>query len=104
MRALVKRAYTDRFTGEVHLPGSVVDEGEARVAELEGGGFVERGAAEPEPEPAAEAEQGEGEAPGRPDFSTMTVAMLKEYIAQHGGEVPKGRPRHAELQKIAEAL
>ena len=41
MEAKVVRAFTDRFTGEVYLPGATfVGEG-ARVLELAGGGYVD---------------------------------------------------------------
>lgn len=40
MKAEVITAYTDRLTGEVHLPGETVDLSDGRLAELAEGGFV----------------------------------------------------------------
>lgn len=41
MKASVKRAYTDRITGEIHLKGETVELTDERAEELARGGFVE---------------------------------------------------------------
>lgn len=46
MKASVKRAYTDRITGEIHLKGETVELTAERADELARGGFVEAAAQE----------------------------------------------------------
>ena len=54
MKASVKRAYTDRITGEIHLKGETVELTDERAEELARGGFVEVAAQEAgEPKAAA---------------------------------------------------
>lgn len=93
MRARVTRAYTDRIDGTLRCLGTTVDLSEARLAELSARGFVEPEGNGGEPAPEAPAA----------DLSEMTVAQLRDLIADRGGEAPK-RATKARLVEIAGAL
>lgn len=72
--AKVVKAYTDRLTGTVRVPGDSVELTDERAAELSAGGFVELSAQE-----AAPVGQ-----PVKPDYSAMSYAELKEAAKAAG--------------------
>ena len=112
MEAIVRKPYTDRLLGTVHMAGDSVDLSNERFAELKAKGFVTEppkdrpaaaaeAAAPAEPEEAASAPVGDRLPAG--DIELMTVQELVSYIGRMGGTAPS-KAKKAELVEIAKGL